>query len=767
MTINYIVEICVGIDIAILGIAYPIIVDKISNIGNRYKSNYLSVLFNKEVPQRPVVLKLGKKRIELSIFQLALYITIISFLFLIFPIEPLFGWDNIFINNSAKFLVLGLTIILTILFFQWLNMVVLYNGKPTSLLSYIIKEYHSIRKESTEKPYYLKTINEFTFYAIDKQDEHLQETLLEFYYSEFSSIRKNHDKSKSLIYPSDLYALVHKLNVQLANSNNLKLPAIEHRAVSGWWLLGEDFEEIKISPETYNWLWRNLYVICDNEKFVKMYWSNAHQYLDFRLSYIQEDYDFESGEVRNQDEVESRLEERKTFIEFHYALGGLLLYRNQYKTLKYIFNYSQSQPPKFVLLPETMTEIFEWFEEFRNEFKNRQTPIDIKFYFPELDNLGNRRQVNYWICSYLTVLFLRQWTLHTYYTFQDFTALPNLPNNVVELNNWLATVSFFENCLKGVLANDKLLDTLGYKDIVTDKLQEINEFPKTLKKEITNKIGQEKLNAPLSDDKIQKFESQSNEIITKAFESYNDIFIKLDDNEKDDELRLTVTGGQTLMSKSAFTDNDIPHLNYDSIFASQISQNSVKRFIPNSFLISRTRRYLLNKDNILKGLEKLINNNPEIIIVAVNASYLLKEILKKYDSITKYIPSTEFRTQDILYVLNKSDLPSIEHKDILEQEKIDSQLKPINTDLKIYASIIDVNSPENEKVKEKWDSKEFKDNSEVQVQVTIAFLTIIYWRKERDIVQVGLASEFKEQGIQNTVDEIEPLKKSSDKEKKK
>lgn len=766
MTINYIVEICVAIDIAILGIAYPIIVDKISNIGDRYKSNYLSVLFNKEIPQRPVILKLGKRRMELSIFQLSLYLTIISFLFLIFPLAPPFDWDNAFINNSAKILVLTLTAVLTNLFFQWLNKVVLYNGKPTSLLSYIIKKYHSIKKESTDKPYYLKTINEFTFYAIDKQDEHLQETLLEFYYSEFSSIRKKHDKSKSLVYPSDLYALVHKLNVQLANSNNLKLPAIEHRAVSGWWLLGEDFEEIKISEETYNWLWRNLYVICDNEKFIKMYWSNAHQYLDFRLRGIQQDYDFESGKVKNENKVKNRLEERKTFIEFHYALGGLLLYRNQYKTLKSIFNYSQSQPPKFVLLPETMTEIFEWFEEFRNEFKNRQTPIDIKFYFPELDNLGNRRQVNYWICCYLIVLFLRQWTLHRYYTFQDFTALPNLPSNVVELNNWLATVSFFENCLKDVLANDELINILGYKDIINHNLQEINDFAKTLKEKITDKIGQEKLNAPLSEDKIKNFESKSNEIIRNAFESYNEIFIKLDENEKDDELKLAVTGGQTLMSKSAFTDNDIPHLNYDSIFASQITQNRIKRFIPNSFLISRTRRYLLNEDNILEGLNKLINNNPDIIIVAVNASYILKEKLKKYDSITKYIPSTPYRTQDIIYVLNKSDLPSIEHRDILEQEKTESQLKLINDDLKIYASIIDVNSPENEKVKEKWDSKEFKDNSEVQVQITIAFLALIYWRKNRNIVQVGIASEYKEQGIQSSIDEIEPLKKTSKKDNK-
>lgn len=76
-------------------------------------------------------------KIELSIFKLALYVTITSLLFLIFPIEPLFGWDNIFINNSAKILVLGLTIILTILFFQWLNMVALYNAKSTSLLNYI------------------------------------------------------------------------------------------------------------------------------------------------------------------------------------------------------------------------------------------------------------------------------------------------------------------------------------------------------------------------------------------------------------------------------------------------------------------------------------------------------------------------------------------------------------------------------------------------------------------------------------------------------
>ncbi|HMK07242.1 MAG TPA: hypothetical protein VK476_06910 [Flavobacterium sp.] len=38
MALSNIVEICVGIDIAILGIAYPIIIDKISGIGEKYRS---------------------------------------------------------------------------------------------------------------------------------------------------------------------------------------------------------------------------------------------------------------------------------------------------------------------------------------------------------------------------------------------------------------------------------------------------------------------------------------------------------------------------------------------------------------------------------------------------------------------------------------------------------------------------------------------------------------------------------------------------------
>jgi len=124
-----IIEICVAIDIAILGIAYPIIVDKISNIGEKYKSQYIPVLFNDEFPLKSISISLAKKEFRITFFKLTLYSTLFSLLFLIFQFPPLFGWDNWFINNSAKLTVLRLSTILTVFFIVWLDKVVLYNGK--------------------------------------------------------------------------------------------------------------------------------------------------------------------------------------------------------------------------------------------------------------------------------------------------------------------------------------------------------------------------------------------------------------------------------------------------------------------------------------------------------------------------------------------------------------------------------------------------------------------------------------------------------------
>ncbi|MFC4874521.1 hypothetical protein [Negadavirga shengliensis] len=412
-----------------------------------------------------------------------------------------------------------------------------------------------------------------------------------------------------------------------------------------------------------------------------------------------------------------------------------------------------------VITDYTMTQIFFWFEYFRNEFKHR-TPIDLRYYFPGLDNLGNRRQVNYWICCYITILFLRQYSLHKYYIYQDFTALPNLPDDVLELSSWLDSISFFEKCLNNILANKELIVELEFEQLVETKREDFSLFINDLKKAIKGKIGRQKLNAELSEEKIRNFYSKSNEIISNAFDVYKPIFVAKDKEHSKGELKLSVNGEITLMSKSAFTDNDVHHLNYDTVFAGAIVNNKVKRLIPNSFLIARTKRYLLNKDNILIALNKIVGNSSDIIIVGVNINFQLEEILNasNFKRYIQYIPSTEYNSQDILFILRKYDLPAIEHKDLKEDEKEELQLNNcINEGLKIYASIIDINKEDNKAIKDKWNLENEPDNQDLKVQLAIAFLSIIYWKDEREIIQVNIASEYREQGIQNDINDVEPL----------
>lgn len=529
-----------------------------------------------------------------------------------------------------------------------------------------------------------------------------------------------------------------------------RLNAIEHRAVSGIWLLGQDFEEISISEETYTWLWRNLYTICDKPRLVKMFWANSSQYIDFRLQSIvsNQEHNIEDDKV-----VERKIE-RQRFLEFHYALGGLLLYRKQYDTLNYILQYTQSQPPSYPLLPGTTTEIFQWFEFFSNEYRHG-VPIDLKYYFPELDNLGNRRQVTSWICNYITILFLRQYTLNRYYTYQNFTAPPNLPDDILELSSWLDSVSFFEICLKNILSNRDLIRSLEFDEIIERRRENFSIFITNLRQSIRTKITQQRRSNVLSDQKIQNFYSNSNEIISRAFSTYNSIFIPKDDDHSRSEYKLNIKGERTLMSKSAFTDNDFENMNYDTVFAEAIVTNRISRLIPNAFFTARTKRYLFNKQNFIVALSKIIGDNNEIIIIGVNVSFQIKEILKtsKFKDIVLYIPSTDFRTQDTLFVLRKTDLPAIEHKDLEESQKASLQLNLINERLNLYASIIDIN--ENSDIKKEWNLEGQPDNEDLKVQLSISFLSVIYWKNERRMVQIDIASEFREQGIQNDINDVE------------
>ncbi|WP_055446706.1 hypothetical protein [Lacinutrix mariniflava] len=750
--INNIIPICVALDIAIIGIAYPIIIDKISNIGSKYSSDYLSELFEKEFPQSKFGIKIFGKNI--SYFILAIYLTVLSFLPLIFKFEPLYDWGKYWIiNNSADLLVFLTSTALIIFFFIWLDKVSIYNHKSTKLLNYLISKYNNSKEN--EENYHLKTINEFTYYAIRNQDIHIQKTLVSFYFDEFSKLQKNHDNETPLIYPIDLYQLNYNVTSELVDSHKNKLRVLEHRAVSGIWILGEGFSAISTSKESYTWLWRNINLIVEKTDFLKMYWERAHQHYDHKLRHIQgEEYNLETNQYSNQQSIDKRIEERKEFLEFNYAFGGLLMFKQNFNAIKFVFNHSTSLPPNYVLLPTHMTEIFEMLQNFSDDNNLSENNIEFKYHFSGLDDYWGQK-IRFWINSYLALLFIRQFSLRPFMTFHDFKGLPNLPTKTYELNYWLRNILIFENDIKKVKSNTQLMDALGYNDIIVEDSTNntFSKFLDELKTKIEEKIEYNENNITLHPPKVKQFTEKTDEILENAFNKYKVIQNPNDISNQDDVSKFGVNGLQTEYPKQAFTEDD-SHIDYDTFFANQVVRNRLDYYIPNSFLTARTKRYLFKESELNSAIKKLkIDSN--YVIVAINPSYGKLDLIKEFKDLVINLRSTNNAIQDTFFVLKKSDLPTIKN---LEFEDSETEADSLTTRKNnVYTSVLDLNLEENKEIREKWLDRGTESDLRKQVQITIAFKTIIIWQNQRNVIQLNIYSQFREQGIVSELTDVKAL----------
>ena len=748
--INNIVEICVPLIVVLLGTAYPIILNNISNIGEKYKSKYLFVLFQNEYFQKK------KGRLNSNYFECLLYVSLFSLLFLIIKLKPLFGWNNCFINNSAKLFVLVSTVILIIAFFLWLKKVIIYTGDITDLLEYLTRKYHK-EKDVAKKQYILMSINELTINAIKKNDKRIEYDVLKFYRDLIIKLRKEYKtktNEKGILYPFYFYEFVRELIKVFIERNDDSFVSLKASIINGEFLIPNDFQHIKISEDTYNNLWYNITLIRNNTDYISKFWAHSNQYFWMGLKEITLNFD-----KSNEKEFIERDKERKRFLEFHYAIGGLLLYSKNYEGLKYIFSYSQQSPPDYKLLPYDMRDIFEQIEYFRNE--NKQIPKFIigfnRYQFPNLDSAGTNRQVVFWICSYLCVLFIRQYKLLKTLYYSNATNQPSLSDlSLMELYNWKESITYFKFCLNKVLEDKNALEQLELWNIYELKYSEMDDFIKELQDSIDVQISSKKKRAKLSQEKIEQFYISSKKILENCLKEYLSIN---NPEEFDSDFKISFLGERILADKSSFVDDEIPCVNCDTVLAESIAKYSIPRQISNSFLIAKTNRYLLNNNNLLEGMDRVIQDKEDIVIIVFSGGYETTQKIEnsKYKKNIICLPAIDFR--NTIFILEKSNLPNIEIADISEEVKQELKAEKISDKWNIYGTMIDINLPENEAIKEKWidDINYYQKENELQILLGLLFVGHIKFKSDRKIIQININNEFEELGTENKLSDLEPL----------
>ena len=761
--INDIVNICVPLIAVLLGTAYPIILNNISNIGEKYHSKYLLVLFKQEPFQKKRGFTMKCFQFKFDLFQWFLIFSLGSLTFIIFEFKPLINiW---IINNSANLLVFVLTLSLLIIFFLWLKEVSLYTGDIIKLLEYLTKEYHK-ESDTDRKQYILMSINEITINAVEKNDKRIEEDILNFYTELRTKLRKEYkdnlidkDKDKSntegVLYPFYYHEFIRELIKVFIEGSDDNFISLQHHITNGSFLIPNDFQYIKVSEDTYNNLWYNITLIRNNTDFISKFWAHSNQYFWMGLKEIVLNFD-----KSNEKEFIEREEERKRFLEFHYAIGGLLLYSKNYESLKYIFSYSQQSPPDYKLLPYDMKELFEWIEFFRNEYK--QIPKFFigydRYRFPNLDSVGTREQVVFWICCYLCMLFIRQYKLSKSPYYSNTTNQPYLNDlSLMELYNWKESITYFKFCLNKVLEDREALEQLELWNTYKLKYSEIDKFIIELEQSIHKHISDKKERAELSQKKIEQFYASSKEILENCLEEYLPIN---NPEDFDTDFKVTFSGQRTLSNKSFFVDDDISCMGYDSSLANFISRYSIKKYIPNSFLGAETKSYLLNNNNLLEGIGRIINDKEEdIVIIIFNAGYDTSQKLNNSQYKEKVIPLPATDLRNTIFILEKSNLPNIEIADISKEVKQEPQIKKISDEWNIYGTVIDINLPENEAIKEKWidDINYYQKENELQILLGLLFVGHIKFKLDRKIIQININNEFEELGTENKLSDLEPL----------
>ncbi len=728
---------CVTFISLLLGIAYPILIQITSE--DKYSSEAILDLFEKNIKRK------------LFIFNLisSLILTLFSFL----ELPPFFSFDikilDYLLNNSAKILLLISTLFLIINFFGLINLIQTFY-RTSKLVGFLEKKRKEVLGENNFTSF--EGMSDILFWSVRNQNITIAKKVSDYFGGIFVDYRtnwieNNKDTKEGIIYPDLFYAVVYNTIEQGTRQNENTFKFLEVRTSGLIWLVGQ-YNTPKISESTYVWMWRNIILAIENNRLdlVFMHWTTAHQYFRMDLDYITPEYDYSKDELTaiNQELIDERTKERELFLEFHYALGGLLLYRNEIKFIKKLFEYTTSQPPQYPLLPISMNEIFNMFFRFFDPYERNFPWITNKYYFPGLDGMKAQGLIKRWVCEYIGVLFLRQFNIQTYLSNQNPKENPNLPNTTEEKRHWLNNINYFREIIEKLLENEELIKKLNFK-IDEGYVDKINEIEEEIRRDFDYA---ERVAVPL-EEKVQLYYETSKKSIVPVLKSLLSINNKSKELNEQEVKVFDIKGRFNLTEKSTFTNSGVAHLNFHSFLPDVVSRTIIEN-LSSIFYVNSRHNYYVAQEDAFNALDKLkVNEEKHVIILFGNLNFdYYKNNLKikdlsndEYKGIKLiHYPISVRNVGTSFFILKKKHLPWVIYNNI-QKEHIDLyELQLLEKDYQMYATVSDLNT--NVNLKEAISKNVTDKELEKYVYQGIDFNTSIKFSKKLKLVRIQIKGYF-------------------------
>lgn len=745
---------CIYFIIAILSIAFPLVLQTIGRLDERYKSNLITKLFQQEQSWRYF-------RSILPFSLIAVLCNVVANLSILKDI-CFISW----IIGITGVLLLSTGIALIANFLLFIDKILIYYT-PAKLILHL-----QVQKD-TDDQIYFRAMADILYLSLKEMEEDHLSTLNKYFHLRFSGYRKD-NQGKPIQYPVSYYEMVHKTIREVIPIKSSKIALISHRAASGLWLLGS-FEENEIHEDTYTWIWRNCVLMVENERndLIMNYWESADQYFSVSLQGVPIMWGTQEGQpiAINKAQVDKRELERDRFWEFHLALGGLLLYCGRYDCIRRMFIFTTSIPPRYNLLPDSIKPILAYYLRFLDPYDQNFPFIRSKYWLPGTEGVEADREVKSWICRYIATLLIRQYAITSYYYGVEPLRLPQVPQTQAARKFELENIEPLIAYVNELLANREALRIMKL-DFVTEEWAAENHKPHPIallaqyRTNLKEAFEAAEISQDLSPHKVAAFKESSSEILIPFLNGYGNINNAYPINGEYEDHH--INGANQLMDKSPFADEQgVDHLNFHSVFASMLTMEI--KFKVSRSLLSRTRqRYLLKQEHFFKGLDQLQLKPNEYVLLnfGVDIQFLNREIQNsditndQYKGIPIITIDSEYFDYSILHqciiAIKRSDLPNIMHMDIAQEIINKFGLEVYNEPNHLYGSVINLHE-ETTLNKELTEGNSGK-NIDKSVLLCLQFHMLIRWKKATSAILVGLYDQFYQQGLANNPDEIDPIK---------
>ncbi|MDP3113238.1 MAG: hypothetical protein Q8M98_00550 [Candidatus Cloacimonadaceae bacterium] len=709
--------------VAILGIAYPIIIQVISRIEDKYNSQSIALLFEKEVIH--------------IVYFVTLICSIVVTILWTWDMPPLrYAVIEFMFESSSDWFIFTFITMLIIVFILEVKLLMTYSV-TIKLAKRIIKQYN---RRNDSSGICFTAASDLLICALRNGHQDAFELLSEFIGGEFEEFRR-----QDLNFPKLYYDIDRKLLIEMLTSDEFSFKALRYRVATASYLLGSELSD-KISRDTLTQIWHNLILMLESNHIdmYMLYWESMDNRLRnfrFRKRIGRKESSIDMDSTDNESIKES-LDMR--MVRYHCALGGLVLYLQKHEAIRRMFLYTSSEPPDYHLLPNTLREVYKLFVYFFDPWGDNFSFISSDYYFPHNEGIAQDKIVPKWICSYIAILFFRLHTLRPHHFGQDSYCIEELPTSQRKKLIWLNCIEGFRRSVKEWIEQPELLYKMGIGDI--DQNWSIDKMNPDLiidkiKGELIEAMDKTILEQGLSPDKVKTFLDSSSELIQKYILSLK----RTTSSTLKDFVgnRSYAYGKRILLEKSCFQADEVLSAdNYDKILASMVIAN-LKHILSHSFVANASAKYQFKPEDIFLAIDKLkLDKNIHLIInMNLNLSFYI-DVQKVQDLTLDDYKGIEIVSLDSydrssgysLFILEKEKLPYLNFVLPTNEERAKFKLSDSIYEGKIFASVIDLKDDED--LRAELEPKNTDKDLKRYVLACIAFVLEIQWSKDVKIVQI-------------------------------